>query len=75
MQIDFAMAYQYEYQDEVQSALRLRCSANFFTTASIYMGETTSYLICTIDKLKGGNAVLVFVEHLYIRLCTSVEKS
>lgn len=39
MQIDFAMAYQYEYQDEVQSALWLRCSANFFTTATIYMGK------------------------------------
>lgn len=39
MQIDFAMAYQYEYQDEVQSTLWLRCSANFFTTATIYMGK------------------------------------
>ncbi|XP_048583778.1 uncharacterized protein LOC125563079 [Nematostella vectensis] len=46
LQIDFAMAYSCEYQDEVQSALWSRASVTLFTAAVFYKETTKTYLIC-----------------------------
>ena len=65
MQIDFAMAYECEYQNEVQSALWACGSINLLTAACTVDGQTQTFLICTDSKHKDKNTVLVFVEHLY----------
>ena len=43
-QMDFTMAYEYMYQDEVQSALWSRGSVNLFTVASISKAQSKAYL-------------------------------
>ena len=63
--MDFAMAYECEYQNEVQSALCTCGSVNLLTAACTVDGQTQTFLICTDSKHKDKNTVLVFVEHLY----------
>lgn len=65
LQMDFAMAYECEYQNEVQSALWTRGSVNLLTAACTVDGQTQTFLICTDSKHKDKNTVLVFVEPLY----------
>ena len=52
LQLDFAMMYEYMYQNEVQNALWSRGSVNLFTTASISKAQSKIYLIPTDSKHK-----------------------
>ena len=48
LQVDFAMAYSYEYQNEVQSTLWSRQTVNLFTAATYNTsGKEKSFLIVT----------------------------
>ena len=66
LQVDFAMNYSCEYQDEVQSALWGRGSVTLFTAAVVQPGcECKTFLICSDTKDKGKDTVAVFINHLY----------
>ena len=65
LQIDYAMAYTCEYQDEVQSALWGRGSVNLFTAAVTHNEATNTFLFCTNYKNKDKFSNGVFLEHLY----------
>lgn len=65
LQIDFAMNYSCEYQNEVQSALWSRASVALFTAATIYNGMCKTFLICSDTRDKTKDTVAVFVDHLY----------
>ena len=65
LQLDFAMGYECEYQNEVQSALWSRSSVTLFTAAEVFHGQTKAYLICSDSRNKDKETILVFVEHLY----------
>ena len=72
LQIDFAMAYSCEYQDEVQSALWSRASVTLFTAAVFYKGTTKTYLICSDTKDKGKDTVYTFINRLYEHIVKDV---
>ena len=65
LQIDFAMNFSCEYQNEVQSAVWSRGSVTLFTAAAMHKGNCQTYLICSDTKDKEKNAVTAFVKHLY----------
>ena len=65
MQIDFAMAYQCEYQDEVQSALWSRQSVTLVTVAVFHHGQKKSLVICSDTKNKDKTSVLAFMLEFY----------
>ena len=60
------MAYQCEYQNEIQSALWSRGSVNLFTAASMYKGHCQTCLFTTNSKHKDKNSILVSVEYIYV---------
>lgn len=65
LQIDFAMAYSCEYQNEIQSALWSRQSVQLFTAARFENGKCTkTYLICSDTKDKNKDTVFVFLNKL-----------
>ena len=64
-QIDFAMAYQCEYQNEVRSALWTRGSVNLFTCALYHQSTTKTFVICKKYKGKAKFAIGKFLDHLY----------
>ena len=72
LQIDFAMAYSCEYQDEIQSALWSRASVTLFTAAVFYKETTKTYLICSNTKDKGKNTVYTFINCLYEHITKDV---
>lgn len=59
-QIDFVMAYQCEYQNEVQSALWSRQSVNLLIVAVFYEGETKSIVICSDTKKRTKMPFILF---------------
>ncbi|XP_063219011.1 uncharacterized protein LOC134529157 [Bacillus rossius redtenbacheri] len=65
LQIDFAMSFGCEYQNEVQSALWTRSSVLLFTAALFYKGNCQTYLICSDSKNKDKDTIFVFLEFLY----------
>lgn len=65
LQMDFAMNFSCEYQNEVQSALWSRGSVTLFTAAAMHKGSCQTYLICSDTKEKEKNTVAAFVNHLY----------
>ena len=65
LQMDFAMNYACEYQNEVQSALWSRESVMLFTAAVILNGQVDTYIICSDSNDKGKHTVLAFIDHLY----------
>lgn len=65
LQVDFAMAYSCEYQNEIQSALWARDSVTLFTGAVFCAGTCKTFLICSDTKDKGKNTVYVFLMHLF----------
>lgn len=73
IQIDFAMAYQCEYQNEVQSALWSRQSVNLLTVAVFYKGETKSIVICSDTKEKDKNAIFAFLLHVFDNCIDNIE--
>ena len=65
LQIDYAMAYQCELQNEVMGALWTRGSVNLFTCA-VYHNSTTNTLIFGTDyKGKDKFSTGLFIEKLY----------
>jgi hypothetical protein len=66
LQIDFAMAYICEFQNEIQSALWSRQSVNLFTAAYFNKGaHTKSFLFVTDSKDKGKNTVLACLHQFF----------
>ena len=64
-QINHAMAYQYEYQDKIQSALSSRSTVNLFTFVLTNDGKTATIVTCTYYKRKDKSATGMFSELLY----------
>ena len=63
LQIDFAMAYSCEYQNEVQSAMWSLQSVNLFTAAFFSVGQyDSSYDFVTESKDKGKNSAIIFLK-------------
>ena len=65
LQIDYAMAYQCEYQGVVSGALWSQESINLFTCALTHTGPTTTMVICTDYKSKDKFFNGAFLEYLY----------
>ena len=65
LQVDFAMAYSCEYQNEIQSALWARDSVTLFTGAVFFEGTCKTYLICSDTRDKGKSTVYAFMMYLY----------
>ena len=65
LQMNFAMNYACEYQNEVQSALWSRESVMLFTAAVILNGQVDTYIICSDSNDKGKHTVLAYIDHLY----------
>jgi hypothetical protein len=70
LQIDYAMAYQCESQDEVQGKIFSRSSVNLFTAALTTRGTTTTYCIATDYECKDKFSNSVFLRHLYSSVFT-----
>ena len=68
LQIDFAMAYSCEYQNEVQSALWSRASVQLLTAAVFVNGKCSTFIICSDTKDKGKDSVCCFLLTLYQKL-------
>ena len=66
LQMDFAMNYSCEYQNEVQSALWSRASATLFTATTMHDGKCKTFLICSDTKDTTKDTVAVFFYHLYL---------
>ena len=65
LQIDYAMAYQCIYQDEVSGALWSWESINLLTCGLTHTKPTTTMVICTDDKPKNKFSNGTFLEYLY----------
>lgn len=68
LQIDFAMSYSCEYQNEVQSALWSRESVTLFTAASFFESQCKTFVICSDTKQKDKDSIFTFVTYLYERI-------
>lgn len=65
LQIDFAMSFSSEYQNEIQSALWSRTSVLLFT-AAVFCGENCkTYVICSDTKNKDKDTIFVFLDFFY----------
>lgn len=65
LQIDFAMSFSCEYQNEIQSALWSRTSVLLFT-AAVFCGENCkTYVICSDTKNKDKDTIFVFLDFFY----------
>lgn len=73
LQIDFAMSFGCEYQNEVQSALWSRSSVLLFTAAVFQRGKCQTYLICSDTSHKDKDTIFVFIEFLYEEIFRSSE--
>lgn len=65
LQMDFAMSFSCEYQNEIQSALWSRNTVLLFTAATFFRDECQTYLICSDSPDKGKNTIYAFVKKLY----------
>ena len=65
LQIDFSMAYQCKYQNEVQSALWTKGSVNLFTCALYHYSTTKAFVISRNYKGKDKFATGKFLDHLH----------
>jgi len=75
LQVDFAMVYQCEYQDEIQSALWSRQSVTLFTVAVFYHGQTKSLVVCSDTKNKDKTTVMAFLFEVYDKYVEHAEDS
>ena len=64
-QIDFAMAYSCEYQNEIQSALWTRATTNLFTLARFVNQEVTCHLFVLDNYKKDKDAIFACLQKLY----------
>lgn len=65
LQCDFAMAYECEFQNEVQSALWSRKSVTLFTVAVFLNGECSTYLVCSDTQKKDKDVVSAILIKIY----------
>lgn len=65
LQVDFAMSFGCEYQNEIQSALWSRSSVMLFTAASFYKGNCQTYVICSDTTAKDKDTIYVFLNELF----------
>ena len=65
VQIDYAMNFTSEWQDEIQSALWHRCSVTLFTIAKYTNGFEQTGLICSDCGSKGMESSAVFLNQIY----------
>ena len=63
IEMDFAMSYSCEYQNEVQSALWSRESVMLFTAAIFQNGSCESHVIVSNSNDKGKDSVFAFVNY------------
>jgi len=68
LQVDFAMAYSCEYQNEIQSALWARDSVTLFTGAMFCGNACKTFLICSDTRDKGKNTVYAFMMYIYQKI-------
>lgn len=68
LQIDFAMSYICEYQNEVQSALWNRGSVTLFTAATFFTLQCKTFVICSDTKHKDKDSIFTFVTYLYDKI-------
>ena len=68
LQIDFAMSYTCEYQDEIQGALWVRNNVNLFT-AAFYHGDQPCkcFLIVTDSTSKYKEFILQFCQKPFLK--------
>ena len=64
LQIDFAMSYSCEYQNEIQSAIWSHESVMLFTAAMTYKAECKTFLILSDSRDKGKDTPAVFIDFL-----------
>ena len=69
LQINFAMSYSCEYQDQVQSATWSRESVIFFNAEMTYKSQSQIYLIVSDKRDKGKDIVVVFIDFLHENCC------
>ena len=65
LQIDFAMSYSCEYQNEIHSALWSRESVMLFTAAMTYKAECKTFLVVSDLTVTGKDTAAVFIDFLY----------
>ena len=65
LQVDFTMAYQCKYQNEVQSTLWTRGIVNRFTCAQYHHSATKTFVICMNYQGKDKFAIGKFLDHFY----------
>lgn len=65
LQIDFAMSFSCEYQNEIQSALWSRSSGLLFTAAVFWRNDCETYVICSDTKNKDKNTIFAFLDFFY----------
>lgn len=65
LQVDFAMSFGCEFQNEVQSALWARSSVLYFTAATFFDGKCKTYMICSDASDKGKDTVFALLDILY----------
>ncbi|XP_071034011.1 uncharacterized protein [Parasteatoda tepidariorum] len=65
MQVDFAMSFSCEYQNEVQSALWSRATVLLFTAAVFYQNECKTFIICSDTTSKDKDTIFLCIQLLY----------
>ena len=65
LQIDFAMSFSCEYQNEIMSAMWSRVSVLLFTAALFFKGKCQTFLVCSDTKNKDKNTIFTFIDFLY----------
>lgn len=73
LQIDFAMSFSCEYQNEIQSALRSRSSVLLFAAAVFWRYECEDYVICS-DTKKGQENFLAFLNFFYSEMIKEIDE-
>ena len=74
IQIDFAMAYSCEYQNEIQSALWTRATINLFTLARFVNQEVTCHLFVLDNYKKDKDAIFACLQKFYGNTTTFPEE-
>lgn len=65
IQIDFAMSFCCEYQNEIQSALWSRSSVLLFTVAVFYKNICKTFIFCSDHQNKDKDTIYVFLHKLF----------
>ena len=73
-EIDFAMPYSCEYQNEIQSALWTRATINLFTLASFVNQEVTCHLFVLDNYKKDKDAIFACLQKFYGNTTTFPEE-